>query len=336
MASSSWAPAGLPEGSLLASADPLSSKVQRHLLRAPRSAFELLRESEAHNSSCNNHLDEVRTPRRFKSALKGGNVPRCSLDSPLATELLRRGLPVILTGHAVIGSNSAASRWTADALVERLQGTEQVALVAPKRAARRFTYYQSDHHVGDYSWRSFFQPTVGSAVKEKVAIGPGFLHEQHDAGAERVSYLQIRVFHAHDGGFGACELPDAAAADLCNSVRADALQAIARAAHFGSLVLSQLFVAPRDALSPCHYDDQHNVFVQIAGHKSFLLFAPDHAAPHLAPYPLHHAAARRARTDIEGGTAAAATLQGMRSYQECADDGGGEHGGENGGGGGGQ
>ena len=85
-----------------------------------------------------------------------------------------------------------------------------------------------------------------------------------------------------------------------------------RRGGFGGLVLSQCFVAPLDALSPCHYDEQHNVFCQVSGRKSFLLFAPDHAAPHLAPYPQHHCADRRARTDIEG-SAAALAVQGARA-----------------------
>jgi hypothetical protein len=320
LSSNSWAPEGdVPEGSLLGGGRQFDTICRQHL-RSPVSAAELLQKSEACSDS---YSSEPSTPRRFRSTLKGRAVPRCRLDSPLASELLRRNLPVILTGHAVIDGESAAGQWTADTLAERLEGSEQVAVVAPKRAARRFTYYQSAHHTGDYSWRSFFQPTVGSAVKEKVAVGPAFLREQHDAATERVSYLQIRVFHAHEGGFGACELPETLGSELRSSVRQEALQSIARAARFGPLVLSQLFLAPRDALSPCHYDEQHNVFVQIAGHKSFLLFAPDHAAPGLAPYPLHHAAARRARTDIEG-SAVAASVQGMRNFEEkCPDEGGG-------------
>lgn len=56
-----------------------------------------------------------------------------------------------------------------------------------------------------------------------------------------------------------------------------ALQAHAAAAAGGwrGVRVSQLFVAPAHALSPCHYDTHHNVFAQLAGSKSFLLFAPD-------------------------------------------------------------
>ena len=59
------------------------------------------------------------------------------------------------------------------------------------------------------------------------------------------AYLQIRLFDGLNGGFGACELPEAPAREVQASIDHTALGEVAEAAGFGPLVLSQLFVAPR-------------------------------------------------------------------------------------------
>ena len=49
---------------------------------------------------------------------------------------------------------------------------------------------------------------------------------------------------------------------------------------------SQLFIGPNDSLSPCHYDQYDNLFLQVLGRKHFLLMEPS-AAEGLFPFPLH-------------------------------------------------
>lgn len=61
-----------------------------------------------------------------------------------------------------------------------------------------------------------------------------------------------QVFHTHQDGFAACTLPVDLAEELRSSIDVDRLGRLAATAGFGPLVLSQCFVAPRDALSPCH------------------------------------------------------------------------------------
>ena len=56
--------------------------------------------------------------------------------------------------------------------------------------------------------------------------------------------------------------------------------------------------------------EQHNLFCQVRGRKSFLLFPPD-AAPLLRTYPIHHWSDRRARLDVEQlGTVEGEALKG--------------------------
>lgn len=40
-------------------------------------------------------------------------------------------------------------------------------------------------------------------------------------------------------------------------------------------------------VTPCHYDEQQNLFCQLKGSKRFILFSPDNF-PCLYPYPVHH------------------------------------------------
>ena len=113
----------------------------------PKSAAALIDESQTRwgggtpPTSC-------RRRRRYLAELKGGDVPRCAPSDPHALELLRRGLPVVLTGGAIFGRDTAVGRWTATTLIQRLAGTEQAALVAPPAAARRFAFYNRKNHVG--------------------------------------------------------------------------------------------------------------------------------------------------------------------------------------------
>merc|ERR1719174_3348063 len=48
----------------------------------------------------------------------------------------------------------------------------------------------------------------------------------------------------------------------------------------------------------CHYDQQHNLFLQLRGFKRFLLFDPL-LAPALCTFPTHHPLDRKAMLDLE-------------------------------------
>ena len=286
----------------------------------PKSATELLllRGAARHRHEEEQHT-HGRGRQRFLPELKGGDVPRLALSDRRARDLIGRGLPVVLTGGAVLGTDTPAGGWTAEKLLRHLTGTSQVAVVAPACTDRRFTYFNAEAHLGDYG-----TVPARSVTKQHVKVDATLAQsmqqqQQHDieetgtasttsTTTATVPYLQIRVFHAHAGGFGASELPAPLMRELQPSINERALRDIQTLGRFGPLVLSQCFVSPTDALSPCHFDEQHNVYVQLSGRKSFLLFAPDHATPHLVPFPKHHCADRRARTDIEGSAASSASL----------------------------
>lgn len=76
-----------------------------------------------------------------------------------------------------------------------------------------------------------------------------------------------RVFHLDFTKMGSWQDCEA----RVNRRRLEALQA---AGGFGYWSRSQLFVGPSESLSPAHYDQYDNIYLQVLGEKRFLLFEP--------------------------------------------------------------
>lgn len=76
------------------------------------------------------------------------------------------------------------------------------------------------------------------------------------------------------------------------------LSALQREGRMGSWSSSQLFVGPGGTLSPAHYDQHDNLYLQLRGAKHFLLLDP-WAAEGLRPFPVHHPYDQYAQVDLE-------------------------------------
>mmetsp|Transcript_34097 Transcript_34097/g.89652 ORF Transcript_34097/g.89652 Transcript_34097/m.89652 type:complete len:674 (+) Transcript_34097:66-2087(+) len=76
---------------------------------------------------------------------------------------------------------------------------------------------------------------------------------------------------------------------------------LGRLVHAGGWSLFEqagVMISGRDALTPTHYDGHHNVFLQLAGAKRFLLFAADQGGS-LYPFPALHPLDPLSRVDLE-------------------------------------
>lgn len=57
--------------------------------------------------------------------------------------------------------------------------------------------------------------------------------------------------------------------------------------NWGPLTSNLLLIGMEGNVTPCHYDEQQNLFAQVYGYKRCILFPPDHFEC-LYPYPVYH------------------------------------------------
>lgn len=141
--------------------------------------------------------------------------------------------------------------------------------------------------VGRMPWEQFVQA---------LASGGG----GDASGAEGVVYdfycQQDLVTCEHGSGEMRSDvLPEAARAELVHAVRASPMRDLS--GSLGPWMSSKLYVGPADTLAPCHWDALDNIYLQIGGSKSFLLFSPD--TPALRPFPADHPYDSRSQVDLE-------------------------------------
>ena len=74
--------------------------------------------------------------------------------------------------------------------------------------------------------------------------------------------------------------------------------ALASAGDWGAFEQAGLMISGRDTLTPTHYDNHHNIFMQLAGAKRFLLLSADHT-PNLYGFPALHPLDPLSRVDLE-------------------------------------
>merc|ERR1712232_337043 len=86
--------------------------------------------------------------------------------------------------------------------------------------------------------------------------------------------------------------------DCDQGLNRERLRLIQDAGQFSHWSRSQLFVGPTETLSPVHYDQYDNIFLQVCESKHWLLFDPG-AAEGLYPFPVSHPYDEYAMLDLE-------------------------------------
>ncbi|ELU06865.1 hypothetical protein CAPTEDRAFT_183371 [Capitella teleta] len=67
---------------------------------------------------------------------------------------------------------------------------------------------------------------------------------------------------------------------------------------WGPLTSNLLLIGMAGNVTPCHYDEQENLFAQVRGYKRVILFPPEQFSC-LYPYPVHHPHDRQCQVDFE-------------------------------------
>lgn len=67
--------------------------------------------------------------------------------------------------------------------------------------------------------------------------------------------------------------------------------------NWGPLTSNLLLISMEGNVTPCHYDEQQNLFAQLQGHKRCILFPPEQFEC-LYPHPVHHPHDRQSMVKI--------------------------------------
>lgn len=182
----------------------------------------------------------------------------------------------------------AVEKWDVQYLAEHM-GEQLYHTFASDHNERRFAYFFEERNEGGYE-----TPPIADARKMTFQE---FLQRQKDQQDGSAYYLQTPVLRYEDGVITCAKFDDCIESDL-RAMDNAMMDRLSKLGSFGPISRNQLFVSFSDFLTAVHYDQQHNLFLQIRGAKRFLLFdAAD--LPALYSYPVHHPLDRKAMLDLE-------------------------------------
>ena len=279
-----------------------------------------------------------------ETALCTGRLPTVDCDGasalpPPARGAIEKEMACVLRRCGVFPAG--LERWCrADFLRRELAQTSCHVLVGD-RSRKRFKYWrdesnpaQQDRVPGGYAFRP--------PIRQEFMSGLAFFERSARAGSTECVYLQhtllqgsgpgVQPAAGQAGGGGAGGLVPAGhfgaemMRDLGQRLDHNFLSAVAQAGRFGAPARCQLFVgtaAAGGARTTMHYDQYDNIFLQLAGRKTFLLFDPLQSG-RLGMYPIHHPLDRSCRVGLDAplpaaGFARAGGAGGCRVTLEAGD-----------------
>lgn len=237
---------------------------------------------------------------KYEAWICGGEVPRvdcgAAADFQKALDFVRRRVPVVMEN---LDAMPATSKWSLDYLKRHTTEWPGMNVLRSKKGENRYLYYvpeQSDRDMAP------FRGAPRQASTDLRMSFQGFLR----SAAEDPSgcyYLQAPLVLRNPDDKGV--LRETWSAGIDSTLRADCEQRLNRqrvdslreAGGFGHWSRSQLFVGPSESLSPVHYDQYDNIYMQVSGEKHFLLFDP-RAAEGLYPFPVAHPYDEYAMVDL--------------------------------------
>ncbi|CAG9854482.1 unnamed protein product [Phyllotreta striolata] len=208
-------------------------------------------------------------------------IPRLHCDDPRVDELMQKNQPVLITGSNLV--KSAVDKWTLDYLEKNLDKSNHTVFVSRNH---KFKYFDEKKIYSKTSPKGveFSPPT--KRVEMKVADFAKKLNEWK-RGDERL-YLQESL----NSSMGSTIVEDFLKFNW------QFVTEKKNKYHWGELTSNVLFVAMEGNVTPCHYDEQQNLFAQIAGYKRCILFAPDQFEC-LYPHPVYHPHDRQSMIDFD-------------------------------------
>ncbi|KAL1139713.1 hypothetical protein AAG570_006691 [Ranatra chinensis] len=204
-------------------------------------------------------------------------VPKYRYDDPKVQELISANKPVIITGSELVAS---ALNWDVDYLKEHMNNSNCTVIFSKNH---KFKYFD-DKSVRPDVKAKFVPPT--RKVGMKMAEFAKRLREWKK-GDERL-YLQQMLNNTVGPGI------------VHDFLRFhwDWINSLQKNMSWGPLTSNLLLIAMEGNVTPCHYDEQQNLFAQIRGFKRFIMFPPEQFEC-LYPYPVYHPHDRQSQVDFE-------------------------------------
>lgn len=240
--------------------------------------------------------------RRYEKGLVGGVVRRLDATDPELRDLLQWSVPLVVCNSGLV--EEATARWSFEYLERHLSDVDNFyVLCAPPRSRGRIAYFDLSpkknpckHEVVQSNERremrfpDFRKKALEARRRKKVGKkGSSF-------------YLQTALLHKEEnepgpprpvGGFGtSCGF------GVARDMEQFRWQWLKDIMSGRDVQMCQLFCGFEGDFSPCHYDPQDNIFVQVRGYKRVILFHPRHFGC-LYPWPVHHPQDRQSRVDFD-------------------------------------
>ncbi|KAE8740905.1 hypothetical protein FOCC_FOCC013573 [Frankliniella occidentalis] len=216
------------------------------------------------------------------------DIPRLNCMDPQVDELIKSKKPVVLTGSNLVG---AASKWDLDYL-EKNMGNGDFTIFVSK--GNQFKFFDekklaeidsvSGAHTKNRPQKEYIRPAKSCPIK--IQDFAKRVREWKD-GDERL-YLQQAL--SSTSGAGVVQ-------DFIR-FRWDWVTAKQKLHNWGKLTYNLLLVGLEGNVTPCHYDEQENLFAQIHGHKRCILFPPEQFGC-LYPHPVWHPHDRQSQVDLD-------------------------------------
>ena len=226
-----------------------------------------------------------------------------------AARLLGERMSVVLRRSQLLPAG-ALERWgRREFLSSQLAGMPCHVLIASAQTRKSFKYWTEEANMSDRvpAGYSFSRPVTS----ETMGVDRFFTRAASAARGECLYLQQSLLGNASAGGpagqtngqpgLGPVgNLGREMLADLSGALTSSTLASLVQTGRFGPPSRCQLFVGAASAAgarTALHFDQYDNVFVQIAGSKTFVLFDP-YQSGHLYPYPVHHPLDRSAQAQL--------------------------------------
>ncbi|XP_050429309.1 hypoxia-inducible factor 1-alpha inhibitor-like isoform X1 [Adelges cooleyi] len=210
-----------------------------------------------------------------KYNIKFEKIPVLQHDDPKVNSLLCNNKPVLIKGSKLV---SSVLNWDLDYLQKHMSSVCCNVMVSTNH---KFKYYDQKKITPSITFKPQSRPSsmTFSEFAERM--------KTWKKGAPRL-YLQQTL----NNSIGHHVVRDFVMFNW------DWVMSKQKICKWGALTSNLLLISQEGNITPCHYDEQQNMFAVVKGYKRFILFPPSQFEC-LYPHPVHHPYDRQSQVDFD-------------------------------------